>query len=87
MLFNQSAQSACNLTQIARVLRMLFHNFVRSHIVVTHLNADYNQHYTQMTTKKNYIAPDIDFEPMVLGTVICESGSLEDYDPITDFTW
>lgn len=40
-----------------------------------------------MTTKKNYIAPDIDFEPMVLGTVICESGSLEDYDPITDFTW
>ena len=40
-----------------------------------------------MTTKKTYIAPDVDFEPMALGTVICESGDLQDYDPITDFTW
>lgn len=37
--------------------------------------------------KKTYITPDIDLEPMALGTVICESGTLEDYQPITDFTW
>lgn len=45
--------------------------------------------------KKNYITPDIDFEPMYIANVICDSGMVEDgndggivdYEPIDDFTW
>ena len=41
-----------------------------------------------MVTKQHYVTPDIDLEPMALGTVICESTEdLSDYDSINDFTW
>ena len=41
-----------------------------------------------MTNKKNlYSAPDIYWEEMLVSSVLCESGDVPDYDPITGFTW
>lgn len=40
-----------------------------------------------MLNKKSYLAPDIEFEPMSLQSVICESGDTEDYNVIDDFVW
>ena len=45
-----------------------------------------------MVTKKQYFAPDLDLEPMVLLTLLCGSdsmdGSLPDYDVVdTTIEW
>ena len=40
-----------------------------------------------MLNKKSYLAPEIDFEPMSLQSVICESGDTEDYTVIENFEW
>lgn len=46
--------------------------------------------HIDMLNKKRYLAPDVDFEPMSLQTMLCGSemdGGTEDYDVINDFVW
>ena len=41
-----------------------------------------------MTNKQmRYSAPDICWEVMSVDSVLCASGDLPDYEPITDFNW
>lgn len=41
-----------------------------------------------MTNKqKRYSAPDTSWEEMSVDSVLCESGDVPDYEPITDFNW
>lgn len=34
-----------------------------------------------------YQAPDISWDEMTVKSMLCESGEIPDYEPITDFEW